>query len=156
MELFHNAKWLEEKSEIVEIILRFAYALDNQNWALLRDCLASQLDTDYTDLRGETRRIVSAEDFVAQRTKDLAGLKTQHMSTNHLVSIHANQAECTSCFLIHRIDPTRMPDGNNYDTVGHYTHGLIRTNQSWRIDRIKQTVLWSRGNPDIHGALRRH
>ncbi len=153
---FTHNKWLEDKFEIIDTILRFAYALDQQNWVMLRDCLADQIDADYAALRGEKRRIVSADDFVAQRAKDLAGLKTQHMSTNHLVSVEENHAECTSCFLIHRIDPARMPDGNNYDTAGHYVHGLVRVSQGWRIDRIKQTVLWSHGNPEIHGAQRRH
>jgi len=156
MTIFPNNKWLEDKSEIIDTVLRFAHALDKQNWAMLRDCLADQVDADYAALRGEKRHIVSADDFVAQRAKDLAGLKTQHISTNHLVSTHENHAECTSCFLIHRLDPARMPDGNAYDTAGHYTHGLIRTSHGWRIDRIKQTVLWSRGNPEIHGARRRH
>lgn len=157
MTLFTHSPSLEEKLEIIDVILRFAYALDQHNWSMLRDCLANQIDADYAALRGEKRHILSAEDFVLSRTKDLAGLKTQHISTNHLVSFHTpEQAECTSCFLIHRLDPARMPDGNAYDTAGHYIHGLTHTKQGWRIDRIKQTVLWSRGNPDIHGARRRH
>jgi hypothetical protein len=154
--MFNHNKWLEDKSDIIDTIFRFAWALDQQNWTLLRDCLTDQLDTDYAALRGEKRRIVSADDFVAQRVKDLAGLKTQHISTNHLVSLQENSAECTSCFLIHRLDPARMPDGNSYDTSGHYVHGFVRTSHGWRIDRIKQVVLWSRGNPEVHGARRRH
>jgi hypothetical protein len=157
MTMFTHSKSLEDKFEIIDLILRFAYALDQQNWSMLRDCLADQVDADYAALRGETRHIVSADDFVSKRSKDLSGLKTQHISTNHLVSVQTeNQAECTSCFLIHRLDPTRMPDGNTYDTAGHYVHGLAHAKQGWRIDRIKQTVLWSRGNPDIHGVRRRH
>lgn len=154
--MFAHNKLLEDKFDITETILRFAYALDQQNWDMLRDCLADQVDADYTALRGEDRRIISADDFVSQRAKSLAGLKTQHISTNHLISVQDNQAECTSCFLIHRLDPARMPDGNAYDTAGHYIHGLVRVAQGWRIDRIKQIVLWSHGNPDIHGARRRH
>lgn len=156
MNIYQNHQNLENKFEIIDTILRFAYAMDMQNWAMLRDCLAEQVDVDYAALRGVERHITSADDFVAQREKDLLGLRTQHISTNHLVSIQGEQAECTSCFIIHRIDPTRMPDGNNYDTAGHYVHGLIKTAQGWRIDRIKQMVLWSRGNRDIHGGLRRH
>ncbi len=155
MNLFHHASLLEDRAEITDMILRLAYAMDMQDWTALRDCLANELDVDYTALRGETRRIMSADDFVEKRAKDLAGLRTQHISTNHLVSIHGDHAECTSCFLIHRVDPAKTED-NHFDTAGHYLHGLTRTANGWRIDRIRQTVLWNRGNPEIHGALRRH
>ncbi len=51
---------------------------------------------------------------LAARAHALAGLRTQHLSTNHLV-----------------------------------------TADGWRIARIEQRVVGSRGNPDIHGGLRR-
>ena len=56
--------------------------------------------------------------------------------------------------LIHRLDPAGPRDANTFDTAGHYVHGLRRTPQGWRIDRIEQRVLWSRGEPRVHGALR--
>lgn len=152
--LNHTA--LEDRAEIIDTVLRFGYAMDTKNWPLLRECLADQLDTDYTALRGEARNIISADDFVALRTKDHSNMRTQHMITNQLVSVHGEHAECTSCFLIHRIDPTRPEGENSFDTAGHYTHGFVRTPHGWRIERIRQTVLWSRGNREIHGALRRH
>jgi hypothetical protein len=54
----------------------------------------------------------------------------------------------------HRLDPAAPTADNTFDTAGHYVHGLARTADGWRIDSIVQTVLWSRGNPQIHGALR--
>lgn len=157
MNLFHHTTWLEDRAEITDLVLRYAYAMDMQDWTSLRDCLADEIDVEYTALRGESRQIISADDFVEKRSKDLAGLRTQHISTNHLVSVHGDHAECTSCFLIHRIDPNKKAvEENNFDTAGHYLHGVTRTSTGWRIDRIRQTVLWSRGNREVHGALRRH
>ncbi|HVV67895.1 MAG TPA: hypothetical protein VHE99_02505 [Gammaproteobacteria bacterium] len=62
------------------------------------------------------------------------------------------QAECTSCFLIHRLEPA---SGQTFDTAGHYVHGLKRTEAGFRINSIVQTVLWSRGDSTIHGAFRK-
>ena len=78
--------WLRNRAEVTDAVLRFANAMDRQDWTALRACLADEL--------------------------------------------------------------------LEIDTAGHYRHGLARAGPSWRIDRIVQTVLWSRGNPDVHGALR--
>jgi len=129
--------------------------MDTQDWTLLRDCLLDTVEVDYSDLRGDPPARMSAEEYVAGRVTGLGGLRTQHISSNHLVRIDGVRAECTSSFLIHRLDPSRPPGGNAFDSAGHYVHRLRRTARGWRIEGIVQTVLWSRGNPEIHGALRR-
>jgi len=146
---------LEDRAEIIDTILGFFYAMDTKNWTTLHDCLTDQIDVDYTAFRSEARQIMNVNTYVGKRADNLKNLHTQHISTNHLVSLEANRAQCTSCFLIHRLDPART-NNNTYDTAGHYIHGLIRTPHGWRIDHIKQTVLWSRGNQNIHGGLRKH
>ena len=145
---------LADRVEITDVVLRFARAMDVQDWGLLRSCLSSSLDVDYFDLRGDPPSTIAADDFVAARVKGLAGLKTQHISTNHLVTIDGDAAECSSCFLIHRVDPSAPEGSNRFDTAGHYLHRLSRTSGGWRIHGIKQTVVWNRGNPQVHGALR--
>jgi len=146
--------WLRDRAEVTDTVLRFANAMDRQDWAALRACLADELEIDYSALRGEPPRTVLAEEYVAGRVSGLAGLRTQHVSTNHVVTVAGDRAECVSAFLIHRLDPARPPESQTFDTAGHYRHGLARAGNGWRIDRIVQTVLWSRGNPDVHGALR--
>jgi hypothetical protein len=145
---------LRDRAAVTDTVLRFAHALDAQDWALLRSCLAPTLHVDYRALRGDPPATVSAEDYVAARVRGLGGLRTQHISTNHLVTVDGDRAECRSAFLVHRLDPARAAGANTFDSAGHYLHGLTRTETGWRIDRIIQTVLWSRGNPDVHGALR--
>jgi hypothetical protein len=146
---------LADRFEVTDTVLRFARAMDAQDWALLRSCLTDVVHVDYRDLRGEPPAHVPADEFVAARAKGLAGLRTQHVSTNHLVSVDGDRAECLSCFLIHRVNPSGPPAGNSFDSAGHYTHRLRRAPGGWRIEGIVQTVLWSRGNPEVHGALRR-
>jgi hypothetical protein len=146
--------WLRDRAEITDTVLRFALAFDRQDWALLRACLADRVDVDYADLRGEPRAVLSAEAFVAARARGMAGLRTQHLSASHLVTIAGDRAECVSAFLIHRLDPAAPAGQNTFDTAGHYTHGLHRMADGWRIDRIEQRVLWSRGQRAIHGAFR--
>lgn len=144
---------LTDRADITDLVLRFAQAFDRQDWAALRACLLPTIEVDYSDLRGDPPATITADEFVAARARALGALRTQHLSTNHLVTVTGDDGECASAFLIHRVDPARGRD-NTFDTAGHYTHRVRRTPDGWRIARIEQRVLWNRGNPDVHGALR--
>src|SRR5438128_245580 len=85
---------LVDRTEIVDLVVRFATAFDLKDWAALRACLASDVHVDYSAFRGEPARNVSADEFVASRTTALSGLRTQHLSTNHQVTVQEERAEC--------------------------------------------------------------
>ena len=146
---------LADRTGVIDTVLRAARAMDRQDWPALRACLAATLDVDYSDLRGDPPSTIAADAYVAARITGLTGLKTQHVSTNHLVTLEGDRAECTSCFLIHRLNPAAPVGDDTFDTAGHYVHRLARTTGGWLFDGIVQTVLWNRGNPQVHGALRR-
>lgn len=145
---------LRDRALVIDVVLRAALAMDRQDWPLLRSCLAATLWVDYSAFRGTAPGPVSADDYVAARVSGLAGLRTLHTSTNHLVTLDGDRAACSSAFVIHRVDPARPAGEDFLDTAGRYEHGLARTADGWVIDRIVQTVVWSRGNPEVHGALR--
>jgi hypothetical protein len=145
---------LFDRSEISELIIRFATALDLQDWDLFRSCFTDEIEADYSNFRGEQPSVVRADDFVEQRRSALTGLKTQHISTNHLITIDGNIATCTSCTVIHRFHPDL--EGENFlNTYGYYQHTLKRTSEGWRICKVKQTVFWNRGNAQVHGFHRK-
>jgi SnoaL-like domain len=147
-------RWLCDRAEVVDTVLRFALALDTHDWAMLRGCLADAVEVDYSAFRNEPPGTLPADEFVRRRITGLSQLRMQHVSTNHLVEIDGHAATCRSCYLIHRVH-TGLPAGENtLDTAGHYVHRLARTPDGWRIAGIVQTVLWSRGNPRVHGVLR--
>src|SRR5215470_1158144 len=68
-----------DRAAVVDTIARFARAFDERDWAALRRCLASELDTDYSSFRGTPPERTTADTFVAQRRTGLAGLATQHL-----------------------------------------------------------------------------
>jgi SnoaL-like domain len=140
------------RAEISELIFRFCRALDSQDWALLRSCFTGELLIDYVDFRQQKARI-SADEFVEQRRQGLQGLKTQHVSSNHEITIDSEEATCESSSLIYRFDP-QMETNNSFDTHCQYEHTLIRTDEGWKVNSIVQRVLWSAGNPEVHGFYR--
>jgi ketosteroid isomerase-like protein len=144
---------LSDRAEISEVVARFATALDYKDWPLFRSCFTDEIEADYSDLRGEPLAVVNADMFVNQRREALEGLTTQHLSTNHIITVEGDSATCTSCAVIHRLRPRN--DGHDaFDTHGYYTHALTRTAEGWKIYKVRQKVLWSLGDPQVHGFHR--
>ena len=143
---------LGDRSAVSDVVLEFARSLDLKDWEACRRCFLDEIETDYSDLRGAPPSRVKADDFVAKRRVALERLKTLHLSTNHLVTVDGDRATCVSAAVIHRLRPD---DGERFDTYCTYTHALARTPAGWKIGKVKQTVHWNTGNPDIHPGARR-
>lgn len=144
---------LTDRAAISDVVIRYARSLDEQDWEMCRACFCVDIEQDYSDFRGEPPSTIKADAFVALRREALTGLKTQHLSTNHAVSVEGDSAICISAMVIfrYRSDGTSHSE---FDTHGYYTHALVRTPEGWKINKVKQTVLWSKGNPEIHGFHR--
>jgi SnoaL-like domain len=143
---------LIDRAAVSNVVLEFARSLDAKDWPACRRCLLDEIETDYSDLRGEPPSRVRAEDFVAKRRVALERLKTLHLSANHQVTVDGDRATCVSAGVIHRLRPE---DGERFDTYCTYTHSLARTPAGWKIAKVKQTVHWNTGNPDVHAGARR-
>ena len=143
---------LLDSKAVIDVVLGFARALDVKDWAACRRCFMDEIETDYSDLRGDPPKTVKADDFVALRRTALDRLTTLHLSTNHLVTVQGDSATCVSAAVIHRFRPE---DAERFDTYGAYAHTLARTPSGWKISKVKQTVYWNTGNPDVHAGARR-
>ena len=143
---------IQDRAAVIEVVLAVARALDVKDWAACRRYFTDEIETDYSDLRGEPPQIVKADEFVELRRTALERLKTLHLSANHLVTVEGDRATCVSAAIIHRFRPE---DGERFDTYCAYTHALVRAGGLWKIGKIKQTVYWNTGNPDIHSGARR-
>ena len=143
---------LRDRVTVTEVVLQFARSLDVKDWKACRRCFMDEIETDYSDLRGEPPAQVTADDFVAKRRAALEHLKTLHLSTSHLVTVEGDRATCVSAAVIHRL---RTGDGERFDTYASYAHTLVRTAAGWRIAKVKQTVHWNTGNPDVHTGAKR-
>lgn len=143
-----------ERTAIVDVVVGFANAFDQQDWPRLESYLAPLLWTDYSEFRGEPPGEITAAEYVAARRRGLAGLRTVHLSSNHEVRIDGDAATCRSAYAIWRVDPQKPEGENTLHTVGHYEHGLVRGADGWRIQRIRQTVVARTGPAAVHGALR--
>ena len=142
------------RQAVVDTVSRLCRAFDERDWAAMRSCLADTLATDYSSFRGTPPAQLTAEEFVRLRQTGLAGLRTQHLCFNHLVTLEGERAHCRCDFIIHRW-PGPANDARFFHTYGCYHYDLVKSaGELWLIESITQFAIHSEGSPELHGAHR--
>ena len=96
---------LIDRSDIIEVALRYASAVDRQDWDSLRETLASDVEWSYA---GRVDRIVGSDAVVSMMRESLSPLdRTQHFNTNHQVMLRGDVAEHTRLLLGHTCSRAR-------------------------------------------------
>jgi 3-phenylpropionate/cinnamic acid dioxygenase small subunit len=139
-------QWLLDRAEISDVQLRYATGLDSRDWTVFRSCFADEIDVDFTSVFGGTPCKVSADKWTAAARRTMIGLTaTQHMITNHVITINDDNATCIAYVQARHYLPNDL--GDDTQTIfGYYTNHLIRTAQGWRIRSCKLTLSWQTGN----------
>ena len=128
------------------MLLRFARALDDNDWELYRSCLADPVHADYEQV-GVPRRTVPADEWVAFVRDAVEPQTTVHYFTNFLVTLDGDVAHVRHNHLsCHRVD-TRLGSSTNRQ-FGAYDTALERTDR-WRLTAIRHRVAWIDGNPAL-------
>lgn len=133
-----------DRLAIADGLTRYAYAIDDRDFAAVRALFAPDAHLDYTASGGPAGPRDEVVDWIEQGL-GLVG-PTQHVVTNVLVDLDG--ADATSrCYLV---NPLLTPE-NPAETVvligGGYRDTWRRTRDGWRItDRVHE-VLWTRTLP---------
>ena len=136
----------EDAFKIQEVMARFANSFDLKDWDGLASCLADQVLTDYSDLRGTPPESVRATEYVASRRASLENLKLHHLGGNYEITyVDALNATCRASMVIWRKSET-----DEFTTHCIYTFKLTKIKFDWKISGITQKVLWNDGNPAVH------
>ncbi|HYA34936.1 MAG TPA: nuclear transport factor 2 family protein [Candidatus Binataceae bacterium] len=145
---------LIDRAEISDVQLRYATALDTRDWALFRTCFTDEIDVDFTSVFGGEPRRVSADRWAEAAKRTLTGLKaTQHMITNHVITVDGDSALCVAYVQAQHYLPNDK--GESTQTMGgYYTNRFERTPQGWRIRSCKLTLTWNTGNWHIFTLAR--
>jgi SnoaL-like domain len=136
----------DDRLDVIETCNRFGWHADQRQWDESRWLLADMVHVDYTRLSGGEPDTIARADLVASWAEQFARLTTtQHMITNHRVTMQGDSAICTADLRALHIAPT--PDGAQEVVIyGHYRFGLARTSEGWRIDSIVMTPIWTTGD----------
>src|SRR6185312_14609242 len=90
-------QYLLDRAEISDVQLRYATGVDMRDWASYRSCFTDEIDTDFTSAMGGEPRRLKADQWVEYARRTISGLKaTQHMITNHVITLEGDEATCVS------------------------------------------------------------
>ena len=143
-----NASELGDQIQIIELINRFGMAIDLRDWDSFRTLFVEQVQFDYSSI-GEIAGNFQAEDIVKTARNDLGGFQTtQHLITNHLITIEDNTATCFAHVRAIHFLPNEERD-SLLEIGGYYTAELISINAKWKIKNWKFNILWSRGDLEL-------
>jgi SnoaL-like domain len=151
-------QWLVDRALIIETAYLYATAVDSRDFGLYRSIFTDEIDVDFSSYfspgggGGPGWVTLSADAWVDAVRGVFAPLDaTQHSLSNPRVVIEGDRATCEIYVQADHFRANR--EGDNYHTVGgFYTHTLLRTAAGWRLNRIKLTVRWQRGNKHIMRA----
>jgi 3-phenylpropionate/cinnamic acid dioxygenase small subunit len=137
---------LLDRAEISDVQLRYATGLDSRNWPLFRSCFADEVETDFTSIFGGSPRKVSADKWTDAARRTISGLAaTQHMITNHVITVNGDDATCVAYVQARHYLPNNTGDSTQ-TMFGYYTNRFVRTRDGWKIRGCKLTLFWQTGN----------
>lgn len=140
-----------DPQQIVELTSAMGILLDAREWEALTRLFAARVDVDYTSLNGGEPVTAAREELVAGWQATLDGLDaTQHLISNHQVSIDGDEATC----IAHVQGAHRLATAHGdplWIVGGRYDFRLRRSGPTapWRISALKLTALWATGNRTI-------
>ena len=135
---------LQDKAEIAEVCVRYAYALDRKDWASVAACFVEPATFSHP---GGT--VEGAEAIVARAEAALGHLDaSQHLIGSITVEVVGDTAT-SLCYFHGQHVREGTPGGDLYTIAGSYADRLVRTPEGWRIAERVQTYHWRSGNRQV-------
>ena len=137
--------------DIAQTVYRFAYGIDQRDWATYRDIFVAPpaaIEFDYSSYSGQPASSMDVDTWIGRVTPLFDGLDaTQHTMNNPVVDVSpdARSARCRVYMqAAHFLGGTEFTIGGFYDD-----HLVLGVDDRWRIDAVRLTVWWRRGDDTI-------
>jgi len=123
-----------DRFEIIDVFNRYAIGVDTRNEEVYRSCFTDELLVNVT---GENVEYTAAA-WIEQAFTALSSFeKTQHIISNHSISISGDTADAHAY-----LQALHFNKENTFSVWGHYSHKLTRTPEGWRINNMVLTTDW--------------
>jgi len=131
---------LVDRLEITDTSLRYATGIDQRDRDLYRSCFTDEIEFDFSSMgMGEPKKI-RADEWVDQAFMIVSSYQsTQHIITNHVITIEGDEATCVCYLQARHFNPDNM-----FTVGGYYTNRLVRTPDGWKISKLKLTTTWTK------------
>jgi 3-phenylpropionate/cinnamic acid dioxygenase small subunit len=137
---------VNDRDEIVDVLYRYAQAVDSCDWELLRSLFTETVDLDFSAINGQPASQTHRDDWVtylsALRTELIA---TQHFISNPRVAITGDRATCTAYVRGEHV--VHAGEHQNMYTIGaSYADEFVREPAGWRMRRVTVALIWESGD----------
>jgi SnoaL-like domain len=133
---------MSDREDIVQLLNLYGLAMDTQRWDLFDRIFTRDCDADYGATSHWRDRAQFKADFGAFHAMFDA---TQHVMTNHLVTVRGDRANAHT-YGSWRLIRRAAGDPPVWDGTGYYDDQLVRTADGWRIAARTCRVVWWTGN----------
>ncbi len=140
---------MSDREEIIQLINLYGLAMDTQRWDLFDRIFTADVDADYGATSHWTDRTSFKRDFGSFHELFDA---TQHVMTNHLVTVDGDQAH-SHTYGMWRLIRHAAGDPPVWDGTGAYDDTWVRGADGWRIiKRTCRVVFWT-GNSRVQTPM---
>jgi 3-phenylpropionate/cinnamic acid dioxygenase small subunit len=135
----------EDKDDIKELLVRYAWAIDDKDWDALDTVFLPDAYLDYSSNPGGVEGpYPEIREWLA---KSLAPFPvTQHLVTNMDVRVDGDRATSRTMVYNPMGAATREGPLHYFFLGGRYDDELVRTADGWRIAKRVETLLWFNGS----------
>ena len=148
----------DPRIDIAQTVYSFAYGIDGRDWDAYQAIFIGPdepITFDYESYSGRPAMRMTADEWLGAVRPLFEGLDaTQHAMSNPIVDVDTDgrSARCrvymqAAHFLAHEGDQEEFTIGGYYDD--HLVLRPAGDDAAWKLDAVKLTVWWRRGNPSI-------
>ena len=133
-----------DRSDIIDLAVRYAWALDSKNLDELRDVFTPNATATMRGVRCD-----GVDEIIARVAGAVLRLDhTQHLVGNHQVTVTGDTGT-HRCQLQSQHVLVGCDGGDNFIIGGYYEDDVVRTTEGWRITHRLMEQTWTEGNPDV-------
>jgi hypothetical protein len=144
-----------DKLAVAETVYRYARAVDTRDWDAYRSIFTERVTFDFSGYDAARAPVeIATDDWIAQIRPQFAGLHaTQHLMANPLADVDGDRATVTMYVRAHHVFEPDVDD--SWFTIGgFYDDELVRSSDGWLLTRVKLTVTWRQGRPEVMDSAR--
>ena len=148
---------LIDESDLADLIHRYAFGLDHQDWKLWRSVFADEVTMDMSDYQPDPPPRPAPADLVVGNARVLfAGLeRSQHFIGSHRFAVDGDAATITAHMRAEHWLHTGQ-GSDRYTMFGTYFDEAIRTDDGWKLVKVRLRLLREEGNRHLmREAVRR-
>ena len=119
---------MTDRDEIVALTIRYATAIDSEQYEMLSTVFTADADLDYGEV-GHWTGAAEVTEFMDLAHRGAAN--TLHRMSNQIVDVNGDAATARTY-----VDALILgPDGSGVNAIGYYDDELGRTGDGWRISK---------------------